>query len=44
MSLIKIRQRRKKDWIDANKGLPTPRLVALLVITIVVIWYLGWRW
>ncbi len=43
MSLIKVRQRRKKNWIDARKGMPTPRLLVLLVVTVILIWYLGWR-
>ena len=43
MSLIKIRQARKKHWIDARKGMPHSRLVTLLVITLLMIWYLGSR-
>lgn len=43
MSLIRVRQQRKKNWIEARKGMSSGRLVTLLVITIVVIWYLGWR-
>jgi hypothetical protein len=41
MSLIKVRQRRKKNWIDARQGMSRSRLVTLLAITLVVIWYLG---
>jgi hypothetical protein len=43
MSLIRVRQRRKKNWIDTRKGMPAPRLLALLVMTIAFIWYLGSR-
>ena len=41
MSLIRVRRRRKKTWIDARKGLPAGRLVALLVLVVALIWYLG---
>ena len=41
MSLIRVRQRRKKNWIAANKGMPASRLIALFVVTVVLIWYLG---
>jgi hypothetical protein len=37
MSLIKVRRRRK----DARKGMPMGRLVALLVLVVALIWYLG---
>ncbi len=43
MSLIHVRRRRKKHFIDARKGMPPGRLLALLVGVIVLIWYLGWR-
>ncbi|MFQ5537522.1 MAG: hypothetical protein ACE5GJ_08740 [Gemmatimonadota bacterium] len=43
MSLIRARQRRKKTYIDARKGMPVGRLLALLILTLVLIWYLGWR-
>ena len=43
MSLIRIRQKRKREWIDAQKG-KTPRaLILLLVLVILLIWYLGAR-
>lgn len=42
MSLIRTRRRRKKSWLDARKGMPRGKLVALLVVTLVAIWYLGW--
>lgn len=43
MSLIRTRRRRKKSWLDARKGMPKGRLVGLLVLVLVAIWYLGWR-
>jgi hypothetical protein len=42
MSLIRTRRRRKKSWLDARKGMPRGKLVALLIVTLVAIWYLGW--
>lgn len=42
MSLIRTRRRRKKSWLDARKGMPRGKLVALLVVTLIAIWYLGW--
>ncbi len=41
MSLIRVRRRRKRDWIDAKKGKSPGKLLALLVVVAVVIWYLG---
>ncbi len=43
MSLIRVRRRRKKNWIDARKGMPPRRLMGLLVLTMALIWYLGSR-
>jgi len=43
MSLIRMRRRRKKEWIEARKGMTSGRLAALLLITVLVIWFLGWR-
>ncbi len=43
MSLIRIRRRRKKNWIDVRKGKSTRTLLFLLVVVIAVIWYLGTR-
>ncbi len=43
MSLIRVRRRRKKNWIDTRKGMSSGRLMALLFGVIVLIWYLGWR-
>lgn len=43
MSLIRVRRKRKKEWIDHQKG-RTPRgLIALLIVVILIIWYLGFR-
>ena len=43
MSLIRIRRNRKKAWIDAKKGARPSRLMLLLVIVALAIWYLGTR-
>ncbi len=43
MSLIRIRRNRKKAWIDSKKGSPPSRLILLLVIVALAIWYLGTR-
>ena len=39
MSLIRMRRRRKKSWVDARKGMPVGKLMFLLVITIALIWF-----
>ena len=41
--MIRIRRRRKKNWVSERKGLPAGKLVALLFLTVLAIWYLGWR-
>jgi flagellar biogenesis protein FliO len=41
MSLIRTRRSRKKNWIDARKGMPMGRLLLLLVLVVALIWYLG---
>ena len=43
MSLIRIRRRRKKNWIDARGGPTARKLIVLFVMVAAVIWYLGWR-
>jgi hypothetical protein len=43
MSLIRIRQQRKKNWIDKKAGWSPRRLVVLLVVLVAAIWYLGFR-
>jgi len=43
MSLIRARRRRKKNWLDTRKGMPRNKLVGFLLLTVVLIWYLGWR-
>lgn len=43
MSLIRVRRRRKKEWVDYKKG-PNPfKLGLVLVVVITLIWYLGAR-
>ena len=41
MSLIRVRRRRKKTWIDAKKGLGAGRLVVLLALVVALVWFLG---
>jgi len=43
MSLIRQRKLRKKNFIDARKGMSLAQLVTYFVVTIGAIWYLGWR-
>jgi hypothetical protein len=38
MSLIRARRSRKKNWIDARKGMPVGRLVFFLILTVALIW------
>lgn len=39
MSLIRVRRRRKKSWVDSRKGMPVAKLFFLLVITVALIWF-----
>lgn len=41
MSLIRVRRRRKKNWIDARKGFGPGRLLALLALVAAIMWFLG---
>lgn len=41
MSLIRVRRRRKKDWIDTRKGMAAGKLLLLFVLVVALIWYLG---
>ena len=43
MSLIRQRKLRKKNYLDARKGMPLGQLLTILVATLAAIWYLGWR-
>lgn len=43
MSLIRVRRRRKKSWIDQKKGSSPKKLVILLLAVLAVIWYLSAR-
>lgn len=43
MSLIRVRKRRKKNWLGTRSGMPAGRLLAFFVLTVAAIWYLGWR-
>jgi hypothetical protein len=41
MSLIRVRQRRKQSWMETRKGMPRGKLIAMLFMVVVAIWYLG---
>lgn len=41
MSLIRVRRRRKKEWIDAKKGKSPGTLTLLLAVVALAIWFLG---
>ena len=41
MSLIRVRRRRKQNWLDARKGLPPGRLLVILALVAAIIWYLN---
>ena len=43
MSLIRVRRKRKRDWIDVKKGIPPKALILLLAVLVLLIWYLGLR-
>ncbi len=43
MSLIRVRRKRKKDWLDTRKGKSPARLLVYLVLALAAIWYLGTR-
>jgi hypothetical protein len=42
MSLIRVRNRRKQSWMQARKGMPRGKLIGLLFLVLIAIWYLGW--
>jgi hypothetical protein len=41
MSLIRVRRRRKKEWIDVKRGKSPGKLVMLLILVVVAFWFLG---
>jgi len=43
MSLIRIRRKRKREWLDAKKGGSPRALILLLALVILIVWYLGFR-
>lgn len=43
MSLIRVRRDRKKQWIDAKKSGSPRKLILLLALVVLAIWYLGTR-
>ncbi|MGW8265485.1 MAG: hypothetical protein ACWGSQ_03905 [Longimicrobiales bacterium] len=43
MSLIRVRRKRKREWIDTQKGRSPRVLIMLLALVALIIWYLGYR-
>jgi hypothetical protein len=43
MSLIRVRRKRKKDWIDVRKGSGPGKLALVLLLVVGIIWYLSSR-
>ncbi len=43
MSLIRVRRKRKKEWIDTQKGKSPGTLALLLGLVLLLIWYLSYR-
>lgn len=41
MSLIRVRRRRKKEWLDVKRGKSPAKLMLFLVCVLAAIWYLG---
>lgn len=43
MSLIRVRRKRKQNWLDVKKGFAPRTLAVLLGLVLLLIWYLGTR-
>jgi hypothetical protein len=43
MSLIRVRRKRKREWVDVRKGRSPRTLIFLLVVVLLLIWYLSYR-
>ena len=43
MSLIRIRRKRKREWLDTKKGIAPKALILLMAVVVMLIWYLGTR-
>ncbi len=41
MSLIRVRNERKKEWVDVRRGKSPRMLIFLLILVGIAIWYLG---
>jgi len=41
MSLIRVRRKRKREWLDVKRGKPPFKLLLLLAVVVGVIWYLS---
>ena len=43
MSLIRVRRKRKRDWIDVKKGGSPGKLALILLVVVAIIWHLSVR-
>jgi hypothetical protein len=43
MSLLRVRRKRKREWLDIQKGKSPKAMVFLLALVVVLIWYLHTR-
>ena len=43
MSLIRVRRRRKREWLDSQKGRSPRALILVFALVVLIIWYLGYR-
>ena len=41
MSLIRVRRKRKREWLDVKKGKSPFKMLLLLAIIVGMIWYLN---
>jgi len=41
MSLIRVRRRRKQNWIDTRKGMSAGRLAVIFALVVAAMWFLG---
>ena len=41
MSLIRVRRKRKREWLDVKRGKPPLKLGLILVVVVGIIWYLN---
>ena len=43
MSLLRVRRKRKREWLDIQKGKSPKAMVFVLALVVVLIWYLHTR-